>query len=346
MQDLQPPSNPLEDVQVEEKAIEPLNRPEVTGHVGFIEVTFNHGELPIGLVLDWSMPFPVIAKVLPGSFGSTRSQLHPGLVLIAINKSGLRIRPTRDMVEAKLRMRPLHLVFEAPAPERFDFFSTTKRWKKHLNKARSHPLGQQRPGMSATMNSFFSQSSLMDSRRDSGDWTLQAPPLPSPPPATNMAHSLARVRSSPGALHNSDDMHGAKVPYLRDMRDTVKLPPVIRGGSTLPMLSIWESDPREKQRSKPSKTSWGNAASLAAFPLRQAVSNRSLTWLAAGMAKPDAAYQHLIDEPRAVGPGAPERWPLHHNEMYICRLSDMMLAWRLREAYEVGFRGFKSARPT
>merc|ERR1711988_1069594 len=92
--------------------------------------------------------------------------------------------------------------------------------------------------------------------------------------------------------------------------------------------------------------SWAAAASMAAVPLRQAVSTKSLTWLGSGMPKPDTAYQHLIDEPRAVGPGAPERWPLHHDDMYICRLSDMMLAWRLREAYEVGFRGFKHERPT
>merc|ERR1719487_602175 len=132
----------------------------------------------------------------------------------------------------------------------------------------------------------------------------------------------------------------------------MRLPPVIRGGSNV--SPVWgSSDNKRRARLTSPKASmsatgmsWAGAASMAAVPLRQAVSTKSLTWLGAGMPKPDTAYQHLIDEPRPVGAGAPERWPLHHDDMYICRLSDMCLAWRLRDAYEVGFRGFKHERPT
>lgn len=156
------------------------------------------------------------------------------------------------------------------------------------------------------------------------------------------------MTSHPASFNAIDDMHGTKVPDLRELRESIKLPPVIRGGSAMSStLALWGSESKRWQRTpSPSQTglSWAGQASMAAVPLRQAVSTKSLTWLGSGMPKPDLAYQHLIDEPRAVGPGSPERWPLHHEEMYICRLSDMMLAWRLRDAYEVGFRGFKHER--
>lgn len=339
----------------EEKVPDPLEKPIVTGHVGFVEAQFSVGEgVPsLGLVLDWTMPFPVIARVLPGTAAARRKQLYAGLVLVAINKSGLRIRPVRDLVEEKLQARPLQLVLEAPAPERFDFFSTAKRWKRHLIKARREPKHMQALGNAQAL--MLGQSSSRLLRTESGDF--EAPPLPSPPPASNLAQSLTRVKTCPGSLASIDDMHGTRVPDLRDMRDTVKLPPVIRQSTALELPMVWNSDPRQRQRqAKPgmalthgpsaSSSSWGAAASMAAQPLRQAVSTKSLTWLASSMPKPDTAYQHLIDDPRPVGPGCPERWPLHHDEMYICRLSDMQLAWRLREAYEVGFRGQKTERPT
>merc|ERR1712216_466010 len=41
------------------------------------------------------------------------------------------------------------------------------------------------------------------------------------------------------------------------------------------------------------------------------------------------------------GPGPPARWPLHHDDRFICRLVDMLKAERIRDAYEVGFRAMK-----
>jgi hypothetical protein len=316
-----------------------LTMPKPIGHCGFVETMFNE-LMPLGLVLDWSMPFPVVAKVLPGSIASKRSQVKEGMVLIAINKSGLRIRPPRDEVEERLAARPLHIVLEAPAPERFDFFGTMRTWKRHLNKERAEPHSSLQNSMANTSQSFFGQGS-----RNSSSTHLVTSSLPDP--SSNLAKSLNRVRSHPGILNGIDAMHGTKLPNLREIREPTKLPPVIRGGSTMPPLSGLgtKSRPRVASQSK-TGMSWAGAASLAAVPLRQNISNKTLSWLGAGIPKPDTAYQHLIDEPRALGPGAPERWPLHHDDMYICRLSDMMLAWRLREAYEVGFRGFKHERPT
>merc|ERR1719503_415878 len=82
-----------------------MAKPVAYGHEGFVEVNFEHGQSPLGLVLNWSMPYPVISKVLPHSAASKKPQLVPGMVIIAVNKVGLRIRMPRDEVEAKFRIR-------------------------------------------------------------------------------------------------------------------------------------------------------------------------------------------------------------------------------------------------
>ncbi|CAJ1332693.1 unnamed protein product [Effrenium voratum] len=52
---------------------------------GFVEVDFQPGEHPLGLVVDWSMALPVLSGVLPGSYAAMFDELRPGLVLLAIN---------------------------------------------------------------------------------------------------------------------------------------------------------------------------------------------------------------------------------------------------------------------
>ncbi|CAE8625622.1 unnamed protein product [Polarella glacialis] len=74
---------------------------------------------------------------------------------------------------------------------------------------------------------------------------------------------------------------------------------------------------------------------------------KSLTWLAADSPKPDVAYEHLLeDEEASYGAGPPSLWPLGHEAEYVCRLGDLVLCSRLREAYEVGFRGKKRDKPS
>jgi len=61
----------------------------------------------------------------------------------------------------------------------------------------------------------------------------------------------------------------------------------------------------------------------------------------------DVCYEHLAaGEAKPKGTGPPARWPLGHETEYVCKLSDMALAGRLREAYEVGFKGYKREKPT
>jgi len=71
-------------------------------------------------------------------------------------------------------------------------------------------------------------------------------------------------------------------------------------------------------------------------------------WLASSLAKPDPAYEHIVadSEFRDFGPGPVAQWPMLHDELYICRLSDMTHAVKLRDAYEVGFRGRKREMST
>merc|ERR1719424_1251392 len=203
-----------------------MAKPQVYGHEGFVEVNFEHGQSPLGLVLNWSMPYPVIAKVLPQSVASKKPQLAAGMVIIAINKVGLRIRMPRDEVEAKFRMRPLHIVLEHPAPERFDAFSTMKAHRRVLNRARVKlPQVGDKPGMSMTMGGMSptmggmsptmgtTMASFMGSSQGSG-FGMQSPLSP-------MSRSSPDLNSAPAE----------KFPDLHEMRNLVKFPPVIAGGN-------------------------------------------------------------------------------------------------------------------
>eukprot|EP00434_Breviolum_minutum_P007512 symbB.v1.2.006631.t1/scaffold390.1/size254036/27 len=73
---------------------------------GFVEVEFQIGEHPLGLVVDWSMALPVVS-----------GDLRPGLVLLAINDIPLIFGVSRHEVERILSLRPLSLLFEAPIKE-------------------------------------------------------------------------------------------------------------------------------------------------------------------------------------------------------------------------------------
>jgi len=57
-------------------------------------------------------------------------------------------------------------------------------------------------------------------------------------------------------------------------------------------------------------------------------------------------YDSICKEPRHYGAGLPVRWPLHHDLHWVCRITDMVLATRICEAYEFGFRGHKRRQLT
>jgi hypothetical protein len=167
----------------------PLKLTGTQGYVGFLEASFQygegqglfqHGDGRLGLVLDWSMPFPVVSEIQPGTPASQRPQLSSGLVLISIDHEGIRLREPREEVEKRLLKRPIHLVFEAPAPERFDFFGTMKMWKRMLHKKRSTPT---KPALQP-----LAQTSA------------------------GKQYSLERVRSSPGFFNNAEEPRRDRLP--------------------------------------------------------------------------------------------------------------------------------------
>lgn len=63
--------------------------------------------------------------------------------------------------------------------------------------------------------------------------------------------------------------------------------------------------------------------------------------------EPDPCYEEVIRRApeRRYGPGPPSRWAQRHATQHSCRLTDLALARRVRDAYEVGFRGFKYREP-
>lgn len=108
---------------------------------------------------------------------------------------------------------------------------------------------------------------------------------------------------------------------------------------------------------RPLATLSANEQRMSAFTRRQlkctnkvgAVhAEKSLVWLAHRLPKPDPAYQHIISEAEGCdfGTGPVASWPLLHDELYVCRLSDMKYAYNLRDAYEVGLRGRKREQST
>lgn len=341
------------------------SRPPPIAGVGFVQEEFLLHEMPLGLVIDWSMPLPVVSHVVPGSYAAQRPSLISGLVLVAMNKNGLQPGAKRVEVEARLRderQRPLWLVFEAPSPERFDYFGAKKRarrknqWKVKYS-LHQPPQQVSDRGLSLTTQSFFAKHPERIPLSRWGD--IDGPHFPLPPAATAASHSMRRVMSGPGPLSVLDTMHGTEVSDLRAKHKAVKLPPVLRGG----FASTFSGDSADNFGERASTAMSGGYSNLGMTtshsrpksgvswaekntPLRQAVSSKSLTWLAEGTPRPDEAYEHLVDQPQFCGPGPSERWPLNHEDTYICRLGDMALAWRVRDAYEVGFRGRKREKVT
>jgi len=60
----------------------------------------------------------------------------------------------------------------------------------------------------------------------------------------------------------------------------------------------------------------------------------------------DLSYAHLVDaEKTEYGPGPSALVPLGHDNGFACHVSDMALCSKLRDAYEVGYRGKKRDKP-
>jgi len=97
------------------KALKPKaeKKPERLKDPSVVEVDFDIGDgPPLGLVIDWSMPLPVVSAVVDDTPAQRCKRLAPGMVLIGIKDYMLPPGITRSDVENQLAVRPLHLKFE------------------------------------------------------------------------------------------------------------------------------------------------------------------------------------------------------------------------------------------
>lgn len=335
----------------------------------FVEVNFQLGEHPLGLVVDWSMALPVVSGVVPGSFAATHLRLVPGIVLLASNKVPVILGAGREEVEGNLSVRPLSLLFEAPDEMVFaeklplpwlqselvaqsalsegktglvDPAAATQLMRARNDQLRSMrttsvPRGATQ-ATSVLANALTDQHGVAKDQAGYQDF-FQLHPERSP---LSRFGNLNAVNPNPlaGAFRQS---HG-----LSKMQGSLSLPALgfdssMQGAPSATLPSI----PSQVGMSKTFSSGFGTSMRGTRTGNQKSAHNKSLTWLAAGAPRPDRAYEHLLeDEIPTYGPGPPALWPLGHEEEYICRLGDMVLCSRLREAYEVGYRGKKRDPPT
>lgn len=293
---------------------------------GVVQAVFSKGESPLGIVMDWSMPLPVIAGLLSGRPAKKQTQLETGLVLLQVNGRFLHglARQPRAEVEQMLAERPLHLVFEQPLPLRFVGHvgegAAQQPWQSTgPSQALAHSKSQGTVGMATTNATGFKTTNQSNSNCFStGRSFLEQHPERAPIARFNidMPNDLELPSLlKPGATGDIST-HSSYLPRIASLTDK----------SFRTMMSSHES-------SRTSNSSWrGNRGG-----------DRGHGRL------PDRCYQHIVDHvneiAKAPGPGPTSRWPLDHVSEYACRMSDLRLARKVREAYENGFQGRKRARP-
>lgn len=332
---------------------------------GFIEADFREGEHPLGLVVDWSMALPVLSGVLPGTHGAVFEDLRPGLVLLAINEVPLVLGTSRSEVESVLAVRPLSLLFEAPTKELFEV---------------RVPIAWQRSRRAAFYDIPQGETGTVDHLSPTAKQEKKGTPLPSWA-KSDLAHSGEKSMTSTSMTSVSFprmdffEEHPERSPLSRfgDLnimnanpfsgearyRMARTLPSWAQAGSMsqsrgqMPATSSSgfsaESKSKKDTREGPSWGFWLKSGSTLRETSRSSRSLRSKSsrGFAALAGAPDLFYKQLLDvEHPAYGAGRPSAWPLGHEMEYECRLGDMILCSKVREAYEVGFRGQKRDKPT
>ena len=327
---------------------------------GFVEVEFQIGEHPLGLVVDWSMALPVVSGVLPGTHASILEDLRPGLVLLAINDIPLIFGVSRHEVERILSLRPLSLLFEAPIKELFDVRMPVA-WQRSRRAAfYDIPQGETGPvdqlSVAAKEKKPGTANSWASNKHDvhtPGDKAMSS---------TMTSVSFARMdffeehpeRSPLSRFGDLNIFNGNPFSGEARYRMGRTLPSTFgqAGSASMSQLhalpatpaSSFSSDRKKDSREGPT---WLKKGSMGKISDPNAKSNRATRgWL--GSVEPDLYYKQLLDEEKlnTYGPGTSYSWLLGHEMEYECRLVDMILCSKVREAYEVGFRGKKRDKPT
>jgi len=306
------------------------------GSAYLIREDFFAGEATLGLVLDWSMPLPVISSVLPRSPAAKRPSLCYGLVLIAVSGQKLRAGQRRVDVESLLGPRPLELVFEAP-----DFAligdATSAMWRQTPSSAPPEEVQMVSLASLATAEHGLSFFKRRPERIPLSRWgDLDTAPAPVLPllwrPAACVKVPEQRRRA--GAANDTalPPAHGASASAPQPFRlskspsDSLLTPLAASARNGL----LGESVPGRGARGV--KGGGGGAAVAAAGRRAEAAPTAC-----------DGSYAHVLEAGRPCGGGPPAEWPLRHEPGYVCRLQDLELVQQPLRAYEVGFRGQKRA---
>lgn len=326
------------------------------GLPGFVQAEFQQSESPLGLIVDWSMAFPVACGTVSGSPASLRPALartsapHSSLVLIRINGNDVLPGTPREKLQAMLSERPLALLFEharhitglvAPPP-----------WRRQPKDVLSSQELTLEPG---------SFSLALPSQEQERKPFLEEHPERSP------LTRWGRLERAPPSFSTFGST-ALSLKRTKTQLSLPRLPGIGFGASTEAPSTLGANRSAGASAKSPMRTTWGGAAGFGlprdmpqgmlvpagnstgskSLPQgsRQVSKSRSMTQLPASTPHSvlDLSYQQLVD--KAYGAGPPSQWPLGHDARYPCHIEDMRLVARLWDAYDVGFRGRKRARPT
>jgi len=351
---------------------------------GFVEVEFQVGEYPMGLIVDWSMALPVLSGVQPGSIASFLEDLRPGLVLLAIDNIPLVLGAGRQEVEANMSKRPLSLLLEAPDKELFEM-KIPLAWLRSRKAALSMPQGD-----FGTVDHLSPNAKLGEKKGSPYTWGNAQAGQRHGVLRGSAAHDHMGLGNT--AAHDKVSLVSKVVPAVREeffeehpersplsrfgdlnicnpnpfsgeakyrMLQTASSPALLQdyGKSFLPQigqhamtLQLQPSRPKLGDKEALRSTagpSWGSWFRTGAKRDGSALGKTFRGWTFPPDVQPDRFYEYLLDEQHPkYGAGVPSKWPLGHEMEYECRLDDMVLCSKVRDAYEVGFRGKKRDKPT
>mmetsp|Transcript_123021 Transcript_123021/g.244850 ORF Transcript_123021/g.244850 Transcript_123021/m.244850 type:complete len:569 (+) Transcript_123021:68-1774(+) len=335
-----------------------------------VTATFNPGEVPLGLVMDWSMALPVVSGVLSRSPASRRPQLRYGLVLVHVNGEQLRVGLPKPEVERRLAARPLELSFEAPAFELIgDAGSVAWRQPRRRHSPMSRELQsvllapvlapkqlhlQQDPSERIGLSRFGNISiapplKSLRIRRSSSQSAMETPHQQD----TDSFSSLSRVISDPFLNTHAKRSQGTRESHLFDAQASQETgitrhqdvgSDLLHAGSCSGKLSaiaanhLWQDagHPVQKQQKL-------RLPALPVMPQRPIHVTAPQTTTRPCV---DPCYEHLLDGSRPWNTRPTGQWPLGHEASYACHLDDLILVTSLRAAFDVGFRGEKRQAPT
>lgn len=337
---------------------------------GFVEVDFQPGEFPMGLVVDWSMALPVLSGVVPGSCASIFDELRPGLVLLAVNNIPLVLGAGRHEVESNMSVRPLSLLFEAPTTDLFEV-KVPIAWQRS-RKAAALDIA---PGEYGLVDHLSANAKLGEKKVTNYSWTKRKPNSSNSQRSkagqvtTAPTDDLLRTKMAPAVRVEFFEEHPERSPLSRfgdlnimnpnpfsgeakyRMAQTTSSPALLQGKPHLPQLpqaSLTLQPASGKKEASRRGPAWGSWLRPGVRPDKTKLLATSFSgWQFPSNVHPDRFYESLLDEEKPkYGAGATAHWPLGHEMEYECRLDDMVLCSKVRDAYEVGFRGKKRDKPT